>query len=197
MIGARETGKTPWIKQCLARARPARLLVWDPMGEYGQCGTVFTDRVKLADFLASRAEFAAVYQPGDDIEAYPALFDWLCRLAWTLGNLHGDLTLVVDELADVTAPQRAPRSWKQISRKGKHRGIAAIAATQRPGEIDCTFLGNCTFVHCSRLNDEAAVTTMKRILGVTYEDVVRLKGLDFIERNMASGAVRFDTLKFP
>jgi hypothetical protein len=192
-IGARETGKTPWIKQQLAKARPARLLIWDPMDEYGECGTVFTDRARLVDFIGPRPTFAAVYRPGDQLALYEARFDWFCRVAWTLGNL----TIVVDELADVTSPNRAPDVWKTITRKGKHEGIACFAASQRPGEIDKTFLGNCTFIHCGRLNDEAAVTTMKKILGVTSEQIVGLKDLEFIERNMVTGGTRFDRLKFP
>lgn len=163
------------------------------MDEYGECGTVFADRVKLADFIGTRPTFAAVYRPGDDLSRYDARFDWLCRAAWSLG----DLTFVVDELADVTGPNRAPAIWKTITRKGKHERLATFAATQRPAEVDKTFLGNCTFIHCGRLNDEAAVLTMKKVLGVTSEQIVGLKDLEFIERNMVTGAVRFDRLKFP
>lgn len=163
------------------------------MNEYGECGTVFTDRARLAEFIGTREAFAAVYRPGDQLGLYEARFDWLCRAAWRLGRL----TLVVDELADVTAPNRAPDSWSTITRKGKHEGIACFAATQRPAEIDKTFLGNCTFVHCGRLNDESAVKTMKNILGVTSEQIVGLKDLEFIERNMVSGEVRVGRLEFP
>jgi len=163
------------------------------MDEYGECGTVFTDRAKLADFIGARSTFTAVYRPGDQLDRYEARFDWFCRVAWALG----ELTLVVDELADVTGPNRAPSIWKTITRKGKHERLACFAASQRPAEVDKTFLGNCTFIHCGRLNDEAAVLTMKKVLGVTSEEIVGLRDLEFIERNMVTGAVRRGTLKFP
>jgi hypothetical protein len=185
-IGARQTGKTKWMQQQLRRARPARLLVWDPMEEFAEFGTVFSSRAKLAEHLGARTAFAAVYRPGDALERYPALFDWFCRLAWAAGELH----LVVDELADVTAPSRAPAKWSAITRKGRHRGIAATAASQRPASIDKDFLGNCTFIHCGRLNYGGDLDVMARHLGVGADELAGLADLHFVERNMVTGAVR-------
>lgn len=185
-IGARQTGKSHWVKAGLSKRRPARLLVWDPMDEYGAFGTVFYRRVQLVDFLKARPTFAAVYRPGDDQSSYPAKFDWFCRLAWALR----DLELVVEELADVTTPQRAPAMWGAITRKGRHHGIAATAATQRPASIDKDFLGNCTFLHCHRLNYAGDLDVMGRNLGVEAGELAALPDWHYVERNMATGAVR-------
>lgn len=209
-IGARKTGKTSWLLDTVRRARPVRLLIWDPIGEGADprvrlslLGTVFTDRAKLVDHVGTQGRFAAVFQPGDNSALdpkrhagfktrYELLFDWYCRLAWALG----DLTLIIDELADVTSPHRAPARWKEITRKGANRGIAAFAASQRPAEVDSTFLGNCTFIHCGRVNDRSSVETMANVLDVGADELRALRDFEFIERNMQTGAVRRGRLSF-
>ena len=190
-IGASGSGKSAWIKQQLAERPPSRLLVWDPQGEYGKFGRVFTDRVKLIGYVRAAPEFAAVYQPGDRLSEYAARFDWLCRLAYALG----DLVLVVEELADVTTASWAPDSWSVVTRKGRHKALRIVAASQRPAKVDKDFFGNCTLIHCGRLNFRPDLVTMAGVLGVEVERLGALPELAYVERNMASGATREGTLK--
>lgn len=197
VIGARKTGKTHWVKQSLARAKPPRLLVWDPVGGvefgYDAVGTVFHDEVKLIEHVGALSTFAAVFHPGMNVvdrktkvSTYETKFSRLCRLARRLG----DVTLVVDELADVTSPGWAPDDWQEITRKGGNYGIAVYGVTQRPAEIDGTFLGNTTFIHCRRCNDESSIKKMSGFLRVAPAEVAALTGYEFFERNMETGAVR-------
>lgn len=191
-IGASGSGKSAWIKQGLATARPARLLVWDPQGEYAEFGTVYADRVKLLDAVAKAPGFKVIYQPGDRASEYPARFDWFCRLAYALG----DLALVVEELADVTEPSRAPDGWSVVTRKGRHKKLRVLAASQRPASVDKDFFGNCTLIHCGRLNYEADLRTMANVLRVKPEELAALPGLSYIERNMQTGESRTGRLDF-
>lgn len=193
-LGARGTGKTPWIKQQVQRARPARTLTWDPQDEYGDLGTVFTDRARdrLVDFVGSRRVFGAVYRPGLKVSTYGPKFDWFCRLAWALG----DLTMIVDELADVTTPSWAPDSWSVITRKGGHQRLATFGASQRPAELDKSFLDNSTYMHVGRCNGKPACSTMGSYLGVDPAELAALPDLAWIERNMRTGAVRRGNLTF-
>lgn len=194
VIGASGSGKSLWIKRQLKRANDARLLIWDPQGEYAAFGRVFTDRAALVDAIrAGCGRFRAVYQPGDRATLYPARFDWFCRLAYAIGNL----TLIVEELADVTTPQRAPDAWSVITRKGRHKGLRIVAASQRPAGVDKDFFGNCTLIHCGRLVFDNDVRTMARVLSRPDADLVALAPLAFIERDMTTGETRTGALKPP
>lgn len=190
VIGARKTRKTTQVKEWLKKSRPRRLLIWDPIGGvdfgYDAIGTVFDDEVKLIEHVGTRPTFAAVFHPGDKLSTFADKFVRFCRLARRLK----DLTLVVDELADVTTAGWAPDDWKEITRKGGNYGIAVYGITQRPAEIDGTFLGNCTFIHCRRCNDDSSIKKMAGFLRVERADVAGLTAYEFYERNMETGAVR-------
>lgn len=196
-IGASGSGKSAWIKQQLARGRPRRLLVWDPQGEYGDFGAVFAEgeRGALADGCigaGAKGAFAAIYRPGNTLTDYAPRFDWFCRLAYAWGNC----TVIADELADVTKPGWAPDGWSLITRKGRHAGLRLIGAAQRAALIDKTFFGLATMIHCGRQSYKADVATMADVLAVPAEQIIALKPLEWIERNMSTGETRRGTLTF-
>lgn len=192
VIGASGSGKSAWLKAGLRAMRPPRLLIWDPQDEYGQFGEVVTDTRDLAERLcAMTAEetFQIVYQPGDDMKSYKWKFDLMCQIAYQIDRL----CFVVEELADVTTPGWAPPFWSRLSRKGRHRAMTIIGVSQRPALIDKTFLGNCTLIHCCRLNDKNDIATMAACLSVTADEVRAMvadedAGLfQYIERDMKTG----------
>jgi hypothetical protein len=195
-MGARQTGKTSWIKQLLRRNPPPRLIVWDPLDQYAEFGTVFSrlDKVLWHVGCIGVGRFAAVYQPGDRLSTYEDKFSDLCAIVWGVG----ECLFVAEELADVTNAGWAPDGWSAITRKGGNVGkrIAAIGASQRPAEIDKTFLENATFIHCSRCNGEHAVRTMAKHLQVPELEVASLKDLEFIERDKTTGELRRGALSF-
>ncbi|WP_059411695.1 hypothetical protein [Cupriavidus basilensis] len=192
VIGASGSGKSRWLKDGLRRMKPARLLVWDPQDEYGEFGQVVTDMRELVETLAGLTPadgFRIVYQPGDDMSTYKWKFDLFCEIAYQIERL----CVVVEEVADVTTAGWAPPYWSRLSRKGRHRAMTMFAVTQRPAVIDKTFLGNCTLIHCCRLNDKNDIAVMAATLGVPVDDVRNLKAdpdtgvFQFIERNMQTG----------
>ncbi|CAJ96112.1 Helicase HerA central domain-containing protein [Cupriavidus necator] len=193
VVGASGSGKSRWLKSVLDRGNPPRLLIWDPLGEYDQ-GEVMTDLREVVEAVVtagSDGPFRIVYRPGKRKKTYPDKFDTLCELVFAAGNL----CLVVEELADVTGPSPAetPDSWSVLSRQGRHEALTIFGVTQRPALIDKTFLGNCTMIHCSRLNDENDVRTMSRYLAVSQDQVRAMVAdkdagrFDFIERDMQTG----------
>lgn len=192
VIGASGSGKSRWLKDGLRLMQPSRLLVWDPQDEYGQFGDVVTDSRELVERLAaltSQDGFRIVYQPGDDMSTYKWKFDLFCEIAYQIERL----CVVVEEVADVTTAGWAPPYWSRLSRKGRHRAMTLFAVTQRPAVIDKTFLGNCTLIHCCRLNDKNDISVMAAVLGVAVDDVRNLRAdpasgvFQFIERDMQTG----------
>ncbi|MGY2488523.1 hypothetical protein [Cupriavidus sp. CP313] len=192
VIGASGSGKSRWLKDGLRRMRPPRLLIWDPQDEYSEFGHVVTDMRELVQMLGEKGPgdgFRIVYQPGDDMSTYRWKFDLFCEIAYQIERL----CLVVEEVADVTTASHAPPYWSRLSRKGRHRAMTLFAVTQRPAVIDKTFLGNCTLIHCCRLNDKNDIAVMAAILGVPVDDVRNLRAdpdsgvFEFIERQMQTG----------
>lgn len=190
-IGASGSGKSQAIKEWLRKHRPARLLIWDRMREYGPHGLVVASLT--AAYEATRgqkgplARFAIVYQPpGAGRTATEAAFSAYCKLALSLPGS----ALVAEELAFVTTASRAPAGWREVTLTGRHEGLKVLGASQRPASIDKDFFGNCTALRCGRLNYARDVRTMADVLAVQPRDITNLQPLQFIERDMRSGATR-------
>lgn len=194
-IGASGSGKSGWVKAQLRRQNPRRLIVFDPQDEYGEFGEVFRDRAALADAViaaGARGDLRAVFQPGGNLSEYVGKFDWLCRLAYAWGGC----TVVADELGDVTKAGWAPDGWSLVTRKGRHKGLRIFGLVQRPALTDKTFFGLATMIHCGRLNYAADVKVMADVLGCEGAQIVGMKPLDWIERDMSSGVTRAGRLTF-
>ena len=193
-IGASGSGKTAWVKSQLRRGKPRRLLIYDPMEEYSEFGPVFTDRAALADAVlqAGKGAFCGVFQPGGSTETYAEKFDWICRLAFAWGAC----TFVADELGDVTKAGWSPPGWSHVIRKGRHKGMRVFGLVQRPALTDKTFFSLATLVHCGRLNFDSDIKVMQDVLRVERAAAADLANLEWIERDMGTGATRTGKLTF-
>lgn len=163
-----------------------RLLVFDSIGEFSR-----TRRVTPVHSIQALGELviADVRQPGPFRYGYvgPVTrehFDTFCRLAWVwLRSKAG--TLVVEELADVTSPAKAPAAWGAIVRKCRHiKGAHVFALTQRPAESDKTIVGNAAVVHAGFFNFPEDADYCARILRVDVGELLELPEFHFIERDM-------------
>ncbi len=185
VAGARDQGKTTWIRRTIAGRR--RVLIWDPKGEY-ESDLQVRSIADLADAVLAADADAAV------LSLYPKSLDQFhqyCELA----RLWGRCTAVVDELASVTQPGRAPESWGRLIREGAHHQVKIIAATQRTAESDKTILGNCTSIVCFALKRYADRAAMAQEMDLPIEQLAALRPLQFIQRiglaAPVSGALTF------
>lgn len=183
VIGATGAGKSAWIRQQLARAKPRRLIVWDPKpaSDYVDLGDTFTRQHDLsAAVLAAGAAgpLRAIYRPGNRQSEYRAKFDWLCRLVYAWGHC----TFVAEELAHVTRAGWSSDGWLSVVTLGRSEGLTVYGATQRPALVDKTFLSAASLVHCGRLGTRSDRATMADILDCDPADLRDLKPLEWIER---------------
>lgn len=191
VLGASGSGKSTFIKREISKpAAKRRLLIWDPMKEYGAAGGIVTG---LGDLLAAlKADrFALVFQPAADAKVRVSQFDLFCRAALAAGRL----VLVVEELRFVTTPSRAPLGWAQVCLTGRHADLTVYGASQRPASIDKDFLGNCTRIRSGRLAypaDEKAVADAARI---DRADIPTAP-LEWIEKDLTTGKITRGKLKF-
>lgn len=194
VLGASGSGKSAYMKSELRARKPRRLLIYDPDGEY----LTFGRRVeKVGDVLSVLRQceggkgFRLIFQPAPDPAQAVKQFDLVCKAAFEAGNL----LFLVDELADVTTPSRAPAGWSMVTRRGRKRGITVFGAAQRPANIDKNFLGNCTRVRAGRLLYEPDARAVAAVLGVPHAEFLSLESLHYVERLPPAEAAR-GVLKF-
>ena len=185
VCGGTGSGKSSYVKAEIKRLKPSRILIWDPVDEYGELANVRITRPKeLADLLkryphgALKVRFVA--ESREMFEFWAA-----CAFAWC------NACIVAEELADVTTAGKAPPHWGQVVRRGRARGLAPIfAITQRPSESDKTTVGNATLVRCGRLNRANDRKYMAQELDINVSMISALKPLEYVERDGYSGFVR-------
>lgn len=190
VIGATGSGKSLWVKAQLRAQKPTRLIVWDHKHEYPMAPPP-TLAALLQQLRGER--FAVSWRPsGVDATRWKE-FDLVCRAVAAAGRC----TFVVEELAFVTSPMRAPAGWRALSLTGRHDGLRLIGTSQRPASIDKDFLGNCTTIHCGRVNSLPDVETMARMLAVPRDQVAGLENLQWLERDMTTGRVTTGRIRPP
>jgi hypothetical protein len=175
-----------------------RLLVWDSVGEWTR-GRVVTPVPGLLELHAAITPCLAKgggFRYGYTGPATRAHFETFCRLAWVWMRSAPDSVLVVEELADVTSPGKAPAAWGEIVRKHRHVQGRVYALTQRPAESDKTIVGNAAVIHGGFMAFAEDRAYMARCLDVPLAEVTALRRLDWIERDMRTGALTRGTLNF-
>ena len=181
-FGARGTGKSAWTKQLIARLAPARLAVWDLMQEYTDLQAFDNLPAYIRALKAPR--FAVAFHPSRDDKERERQFDTWCRAMLAAGNLLA----VVEELAFVTTPSRAPGPWREMTLLGRHQKhrLSIIGTSQRPASVDKDYIANADIAHCGRLAFPRDAEAVAQVLGVRADELLRLPDLHYIER--AAGA---------
>lgn len=200
-IGATGSGKGVSVREHLRKKKPRRLLVWDPLGEYGEfCSAKVSDLADVARHCKAD-RFAVSYWPGADPTKYAEKFALFCRIAFAAGNC----TVLVEELADVTSPSHAPQPWRRLTTQGRHRGLSVIACSQRPAQVDKQFLGGCTYIRCFTLRYPADRSAMAACMDVPLADVAKLATVEgarevvinFLERDFRTQKTTAGAIKLP
>lgn len=163
------------------------MLVWDTKGEWARwsdCRAVWS-----FDYLAECVKPGA---PARRIAYQPTKFDALefstfCRLAHVAIRSHPRrLTLIVEELADVTTPGKAPAAWGVIVRRDLCYGPEIYAVTQRPSESDKTIMGNASVIHTHAMARAEDARYMAKELRVDQALIDALNPYEFLERDMGT-----------
>jgi hypothetical protein len=196
-FGATGTGKTAWVLQQIAAMTPARLMVWDFKSDHmlnglGQGFASWPEFVKAC----TKQKFTARYLVNQDLDLAQQ-FDAFCALAWREGNLM----MFVDELAEVTKANKAPANWRKCINVGRSyengtKSISIIGASQRPSEVDKSFIGNCDVLHFGRIGNIAEAKAFSRQLGCDDKELSTLPNLQWIEKRSNSHELTRGVLSF-
>ncbi len=186
VTGASRSGKTSWVVERVRGAR--RLLVWDSAGEFSDlfnCERIETIAELARAVLDKRPRRLALVCPVDAPH-----FAAFCGLAMIFVQLHAGAVVVVEELADVTSPNKAPSKWGELCRRGLRYGPDIYFLTQRPAESDKTSMGNASIVHAHQCGLEIDVEYMARQLRIDAAQVDALLPYQFIERDRRTKALK-------
>ena len=202
IFGARGTGKNVYAVQLLKKLKPSRLMIWDHKHDPGMSnfGQTFTDLGALIRAIKSPS-FQVRYMP-DHSRDIQKQFDLFCRAAFAAGNL----TLMIDELPEVTKANRAPAAWRQCvnvgrlyrGADGKERTLTIMGLGQRPSECDKSFMNNLDILHTGRIASVNDAKTLADLLALDFRKVMALPDLHWLERRQGqaeptSGVLSFGT----
>ena len=164
--GASGSGKTSIIHNIINQEKPKRLLVWDSDSQLSDlfgAEKIEEDIKQLGTRLIDeKSNFKTGFVSGN----LKPDFAKFCTLAFHLGKM-APLTVIVEELADVTTPAKAPESWGVLLRRGRKYGISTYAVTQRIQEIDKTIVGNM-----------AQFMVFQQILDTDKDKIKKMTGYD-------------------
>lgn len=191
-FGATGSGKGVGIREWLAKDKPRRLIVWDPLGEYSAFVDVTVGSIAdLARYLQGRKAFRVALYPGPNAEKFAPVFELFCRVVWSVG----DCDCLIEELADVTRASWAPPPFRRLSKQGRHRRVRLRGASQRPADVDKAFLQACTYIRCHMLEGRPDEKAMAERMKVPLADIQALRTVEagnvttinYIEKDFRTG----------
>lgn len=191
--GASRSGKTAYARKQAGAASPA--VAFDIEDQWGHVHgwTRHTSAQAWGAAVLAGQGGRHAYVPAGDL---PPCFDFFCRVAFRYADTRGGLTVIAEELADVTTPGKAPAAWGALVRRGLKRGVTIYAISQRWAEADKTALGNASeFVifRQSSADDVRYLTKKTRIPGAVID---ALAPLEFVRYDAATQTHKRGRLTF-
>ena len=180
VMGVTGTGKTGFVMGELKKAKPSRLLVWDRKGEfaaegYGQPVHSLGDVIAALKSAGPKGKFAIAYRP--KLVKMAEQFHVFCMAAFEAGGL----TLIGEELADVTTATSSPVGWRACTTQGRTRRLVIYGLSQTPSQIDKNFFANSSRIVCFAMDFENHVNVMKNCMRVTGDEIMDLPNGAYLE----------------
>lgn len=192
VIGASGTGKGLWIKSQLRALNPPRLLIVDPLDEYGPFATRLAPALGIVRAMAA-PRWRLRYVPAGTGKQRAEDFEILCRGA----RAAGDCCILVEELSQWTQPSWAPPAWRDCCNMGRQSGLHIIGVSQFPALVDKSFLANATLFHCGALRQDRHRRAVAAELDISPDELRDMLPLHWIERDNVTGAITRGRVKAP
>lgn len=195
MMGTSGSGKSSRIRELMRTEKPRHLIAWDPDEDYEirhryRSVAAFIRALKSA--IASGRPFQIALTVPPTVER----FEQYCRAAWAVADCRRTLTVLCEELADVSpSAGKATPAFGELVRKGRKYGVEVWAVTQSPAEISKTIYRNVGIKWAGMQEDEASVKRISQVLRVPVAEVEGLQPLEYFEKRAGADAER-GTLTF-
>jgi len=195
--GASRSGKTAYAVKLAGKA--PRVIAYDPEMQWRTLpGWIGTD--SAADFatraLAAKAQpLRLAFTPPPGADARTA-FELFAKVAFHLADTYGPLTIIGEELADVSTPGKALQWWGTLIRRGLKRGASIIAISQRWAEADKTAIGNASEIVVFRASSADDVRYLAKKTRIPAAQIDALRPLEFVKFDTATQTATPGKLRF-
>jgi len=175
IVGQRGSGKTTLAKMLVLMR--SRVVVLDPLCEYGNEGLIFESLGDLVNFMSEHSEgqFRVICR-FESMEEYDTLLD--------LSREIGMLTVVIEELNFFIQVQSKNPHFDQLYRFGRHRGVSVIGIAQRCAEIPKLITSQSDSIISFRQTEPGDLKYLSSVSFIGSEgaaklpDLEKYKGLD-------------------
>jgi len=143
ITGATNSGKSYWLKKQIPQLE--RFIFYDPKCEHNDIDAILIRSIPDLKLALEKGVKKIVYRPfflSDEI------FEGICEIAWYEGNI----TLVIDEIADHSNSSKISSWHSVLMRMGRTKGVGVWNCTQRPRAcLHNTILSETTHIICFSL----------------------------------------------
>ena len=181
IMGRSGCGKS-YLARRLQGIWPRRIII-DSLSEYDDHKNKFYDfnliSTELINLKAQNArKFTLVFQFNPENEDANEVFNQLIRVGYYFGNL----LIVIEEVQNFSSPHYLPHWLKNALLTGRHKGLALMFTTQRPGELNKTIVSQCKHIFCGNLIDKNDINYVSGFLNEESIKLINLKDRQFIYR---------------
>lgn len=195
IVGASGSGKSAFLRETVD-FKQRRIIAWDPEEDYP------LPRVRSLEAflkLARKSGFGPI-RCALTVAPTEENFEQFSAIAFALAHAAAPMTIIADEIADVTRVSKASFHWGQLCRKVRKYGGRLCAITQRPQEADKTIMNQVEYTWCGALKTTASAKYMAAEMGITLE---KLQSIQNIHRKQVqywirkgTDAATMETIKF-
>ncbi len=162
-LGRRKSGKSHLARK-LSHAYP-RKVIFDTLGEYsdrdGLLCSSFEEFSKNLIATERDSEFTLIYQFDIEKDQNVVEFNEALRCLFYRGNL----LILVEEIQNFSSPHSMCLWLKNSLLIGRHRNLALLFTTQRPGECHKTIVSQANHVFCGSLHEKNDLEYVRTVLG--------------------------------
>ncbi len=181
ILGKKGSGKSVMARHYVKDKR--RLVVYDPMRQFSDCGVVISGRVDLLYYLRDnqRGSFRAVYQPEIGLredDFVKTEFREICQAVSCLKNIY----FMVDEIDNCLAPRQQDNGFFQnIIQRGRHDQISLVATTIRYTDVQRNLTAQADAIICFHTHEPSDVQYFKSYFGDMARELPALPPFHFIK----------------
>jgi len=181
ILGKKGSGKSVMARQYVKEKR--RLVVYDPMRQFGSCGVVITRRIDLLHYLRAngKGSFRCVYQPEIGLredDFVKTEFKGICQAVSCLRNVY----FMVDEIDNCLSPRQQDNSFfNNMIQRGRHDQISLVATTIRYTDVQRNLTAQADILICYHTHEPSDVQYFKAYFGDMAKELPALPPYHYIK----------------
>lgn len=165
VAGGSGAGKTTFARRWYADH--PRVALWDPDGSHRARGFEYTDDLRLFVLgLAKGARSRRCRLAFAPEQANEELYQRWCHAIWHVADAGWPLTVVTEELQELTGSGPAREWHKTLLTRGRKYGLRLCYLSQRPQEIDTTTRSQTPHKVTGQLDRSADIRAMSKEIDV-------------------------------